>query len=145
VISGTKLEEWYQAGEYQPLSLDKAVAWVKELLPMFETAGVEVTRVGLHSSTGLLSGKDLVAGPFHLSLRELAMTEVWWDRLEEITKDQTGEKCEIWVHPSQYNFAIGYYGKNRKKLLKQFRDVIFGKKLGLGINELQVEMSSHAP
>jgi hypothetical protein len=109
---------------------------------LFEEAGVEVTRVGLHSSVGLNSGKELVAGPFHPSIRELAMTEVWWDRLKEITKDKRGERCEIRVHPSQYNFAIGYYGKNRKRLLHFYRDVIFLKNPHLKINQLNFEITS---
>jgi histone acetyltransferase (RNA polymerase elongator complex component) len=85
VIRGTKMAEWYEEEKYQPLTMDATIAWLKELLPLFEEAGVEVTRVGLHSSEGLLSGKELVAGPFHPSIRELAMTEVWWDRLNILT------------------------------------------------------------
>ena len=142
VIRDTKLGEWYEEGKYQPLTLDETVRWLKEVIPLFEASGVEITRIGLHSSVGLLSGKELLAGPFHTSIRELAMTEVWWDRLEGMTRNKKGERCEIRVHPSQYNFAIGYYGKNRKRLLKDFREVVFVKKDSLKINELQIRMSS---
>ena len=31
------------------------------------------------------TGKELIAGPYHPSIRELAMTEVWWDRLNILT------------------------------------------------------------
>jgi len=142
VIKDTKLEEWYLEGKYLPLTLDEAIFWLKAIIPEFEAGGVEVTRVGLHSSVGLNSGKELVAGPFHPSIRELAMTEVWWDRLEEITKDKRGARCEIRVHPSQYNFAIGYYGKNRKRLLRQFHDVSFFKDETLRQNGFRIEMTS---
>ncbi len=54
VIKGTKMAEWYEQGKYKPLSMEEAVFWVKTILPLFEDAGVEVTRVGLHSSEGLL-------------------------------------------------------------------------------------------
>jgi histone acetyltransferase (RNA polymerase elongator complex component) len=139
VIKGTKLEEWYEQGKYRPLSLDEAVFWLKTIIPLFEEAGVEVTRVGLHSSVGLHTGKELVAGPFHPSIRELAMTEVWWDRLVEISKDKRGEIFEITVNPSQYNFAIGYYGKNRKRLLKYYRDVIFKRDSAFKENEFHAD------
>ena len=142
VIRDTKLEEWYHEGKYRPLTLKETVHWLKTIIPLFEEAGVEVTRVGLHSSVGLNSGKELVAGPFHPSIRELAMTEVWWDRLKEITKDKRGERCEIRVHPSQYNFAVGYYGRNRKRLLHFYRDVIFLKNPHLKINQLNFEITS---
>lgn len=139
VIKGTKMAEWYDEGKYKPLSMEDTILWLKTLLPLFEDAGVEVTRVGLHSSEGLLSGKELVAGPFHTSTRELAMTEVWWDRLKTLLNEEKGVKISISVHPSQYNFAIGYYGKNRKRLLQHFRDVIFRKDSVLKSNEFHIE------
>lgn len=143
VIKDTKLEEWYREGKYLPLTLDEAIFWLKAIIPVFEAGGVEVTRVGLHSSVGLNSGKELVAGPFHPSIRELAMTEVWWDRLKGIGLRAEGVEVVIAVHPSQYNFAIGYYGKNRKRLLKMFGEVMFAKKLDLKTNEFHIEMTSH--
>lgn len=138
VIKGTKMAEWYDQGKYAPLSMEEAVLWVKTILPLFEEAGVEVTRVGLHSSAGLLSGKDLVAGPFHTSFRELAMSEVWWDRLNFLMEEKKSG-VQISIHPSQYNFAIGYYGKNRKRLLQHFRDVIFIKNPSLKENQFYVD------
>lgn len=139
VIKGTKMEQWYNEGQYQPLSLDETIYWLKTIMPLFENAGVEITRVGLHASVGLLSGKELVAGPFHTSIRELAMTEVWWDRLNELLDQNYQGKVEIKVHPSQYNFAIGYYGKNRKKLLKHFKTVSFIKDNDLQYNHFYVD------
>jgi histone acetyltransferase (RNA polymerase elongator complex component) len=138
VIKGTTLAEWYEKGKYKPLSLDEAVQWVKQLLPLFEEAGVEVTRVGLHGATRLLRGEELLAGPCHESFRELAMTEVWWYRLKGIGQRAEGEGILISVHPSQYNYAVGYYGRNRKRLLKHFREVRFGKDLKLKTNEFRV-------
>lgn len=139
VIKGTRMEDWYNRRIYRPLSMEEAIFWVKKILPLFEETGVEVTRVGLHSSTGLLSGKDLVAGPFHTSFRELAMSEVWWDRLNYLLKEESKAKITISVHPSQYNYAIGYYSKNRKRLLPNFGDVIFQKKSCLKSNEFQTD------
>jgi histone acetyltransferase (RNA polymerase elongator complex component) len=143
VIRQTQLEDWYHEGRYRPLTLEETVRWLKNIIPLFEGAGVEITRIGLHSSVGLHSGRELVAGPYHPSIRELAMTEVWWDRLEGHTRGREGERCEIWVHPSQYNFAVGYYGKNRKRLRRDFGKVVFHKNLQLKINELRMEMTSH--
>jgi histone acetyltransferase (RNA polymerase elongator complex component) len=139
VIKGTKMAEWFEQGKYKPLSLEETIIWLKTLLPLFEDAGVEVTRVGLHSSEGLLSGKELLAGPFHTSIRELAMTEIWWDRLKYLLDKESKDKISIAVHPSQYNFAIGYYGKNRKRLLGHFREITHRKDPLLGRTEFNVE------
>jgi histone acetyltransferase (RNA polymerase elongator complex component) len=139
VIKGTKMAEWHEQGKYQPLSMDETLTWLKELLPLFEAAGIEVTRVGLHSSVGLLSGKELMAGPFHTSIRELAMTEVWWDRLGILTAIEDVNELSITVHPSQYNFAVGYYGKNRKRLQQHIKEVIFLKDHELKTSEYYVD------
>jgi histone acetyltransferase (RNA polymerase elongator complex component) len=139
VIRGTVLENWYNAGKYTPLSIEETLNWLKELIPLFEDAGVEVTRVGLHASVGLESGKELVAGPYHPSIRELAMTEVWWDRLEMLTAFEGIDELSITVHPSQYNFAIGYYGKNRKRLMQVIKEVKFLKDKRLKTSEFKVD------
>jgi histone acetyltransferase (RNA polymerase elongator complex component) len=139
VIKDTTIEKWYNQGKYKPLTLEKTLDWLKELLPLFEDSGVEVTRVGLHSSVGLQTGKELIAGPYHPSIRELAMTEVWWDRLKGIGHRAEGKVVAISVHPSQYNFAVGYYGKNRKRLLEFIKNVRFLKDKELKKNEFKVD------
>lgn len=124
VVEGTKMHEWYLEGHYMPLTLEEAVDRLKEIIPLFEEAGVEVTRVGLLSSRGFLE-QDFVAGPYHPSIRELAMTEVWWDRLKGLADLPKSHLLMVSVHPAQYNFAIGYHGKNRKKLMQVFSTVVF--------------------
>lgn len=124
VIKETQLENLYKAGKYVPLSLEEAVSWSKELLILFEQAKVKVLRLGLHPSEGLLSGTDLVAGPFHPSFRELVLTEIWADKLRSL-KEIPGDQIEILVPPSQFNYAIGYNAKNKKMLEQNFKKVKF--------------------
>jgi histone acetyltransferase (RNA polymerase elongator complex component) len=124
VIKGTKLEELYRTGEFKPLPLDEAVTWSKELLKIFEESNVTVIRIGLHPSEGLLSGEELVAGPFHPSFRELVLTELWHDLLEPL-HSKPSDCIEIVVAPDQLNYAIGHKGKNKTLLLKYFKSVKF--------------------
>ncbi len=138
IVRGTVLEEWYEKGKYQPLSLDETIDRLKRIIPMFEEAMVEVTRVGLLSSRGFLE-QDFVAGPYHPSIRELAMTEVWWDRLKALLSEKGAQKLKITVHPSQYNFAVGYYGKNRKRLLELFGEVSFSRDEKIKEQEFHVD------
>ncbi len=116
VIKGTKLEKIYKSDKYKPLLLDKAVLWSKELLKIFESGGVDVIKMGLHPSEGLLSGEELVAGPFHQSFRELVLTEIWWDLLEPLLKREESN-FNIYVSKDQINYAIGYNAKNKKRLI----------------------------
>lgn len=124
VIKETQLEKLYKEGKYIPLNLDEAVSWSKELLIIFELANVKILRLGLHPSEGLLSGTDLIAGPFHPSFRELVLTEIWADKLRSLT-EKSGEKIEITVPPYQFNYAIGYNAKNRAMLERKFKKVKF--------------------
>ena len=127
VIKDTVLHRWYEEGKYRPLSLAEAVQWAKELLLKFEQAGVRVIRLGLHPSEGLLSGEELVAGPFHPSFRELVLTEIWHDLLSPLTENPPGFSAGavIEVPARQLNYAIGYAGKNKKMLRSVFPEVRF--------------------
>lgn len=124
VIRGTPLEDICRKGKYLPLSLEQAVKWSAGLLKIFEAGGVKVIRVGLHPSEGLISGKDLIAGPFHPSFRELVNTEIWSELLEGLPGDHT-KALNIEAPPSELRYAIGYGAANRNMLAGRFRSVTY--------------------
>jgi histone acetyltransferase (RNA polymerase elongator complex component) len=125
VIRHTPLAELFRQGKYMPLSLEKAVSLSKEVYRLFEEAGVNVIRMGLHPSEGLISGEDLIAGPFHPSFRELVMTELWREELEKIESGNDAKTLTVFVSPGHLNFAIGYKAANRLMLLKKYDKVNF--------------------
>ncbi len=160
VIRDTVLERMFKEGRFKPLTLDEAVSWSKELLLIFEKADVKVIKLGLHPSEGLLSGEELIAGPFHQSFRELVLTEIWSDILKPLkdssakaqnsksktqikskgqrTKLETQsskykngdemdyfEEIEIHVPVDQFNYAVGYGGRNKKMLMEKYDKVKF--------------------
>ncbi|MCD4736490.1 MAG: radical SAM protein [Bacteroidales bacterium] len=126
VIKGTKLHEMYKKGLYVPMSLEQAVDWSKHLLLMFEKANVRVIKMGLHPSEGLVSGEDLVAGPFSPSFRELVLSDIWKDKLNPLLS-QAGDYCgiEILVPVGQLNSAVGYNRSNKKMFQAVFKNVLF--------------------
>ena len=89
VIKDTSLETLYLQHKYEPLAIEMAVSWCKEIYLVFEKGGVNILRVGLHPSEGLMNGTSLVAGPFHISFRELVMTEIWKEQFSRIEKKRT--------------------------------------------------------
>lgn len=125
IIRDTYLEIVYREGKYKPLSLDIAISWSKVILPLFEEAGIKVLKAGLHPVRDLLNGKDLVAGPFHPSFRELVYTELWSDLLTPLVQHEKKEKCHIFIAPGQVNYAAGFGSKNRKMLEQHFKIVKF--------------------
>ncbi len=125
VIKDTALHRWFTKKKYNPLTLEQAINWTKQILPLFEEAGISVIRVGLHPSDGLLSGDELIAGPFHPAFKELVMTSIWNDLLASILPDGLNNNIEIHVPAKEINYAIGHKSVNRNMLLKRFNSVKF--------------------
>jgi histone acetyltransferase (RNA polymerase elongator complex component) len=123
VIHETDLEQDYRTGKYSPLTLEEAVSWSAQLMEIFEKAGINVIRTGLHPSEEL-NNKGFVAGPYHPSFKELVMTETWRLNFEKQQWPECNE-IQIEVPVSERNFAIGYSAKNKKHLLNRYKKVKF--------------------
>lgn len=125
VIDGTALSKQYKEGTYQALSLENAIDWTKEIIMLFEDANITVLRTGLHPSEEFEDDKSLLAGPYHPSFKEMVMTEVWGDKFSDLKTNN--KNLNIFVNPTQVNFAIGYKAKNKIELLKKHNSVkVFG-------------------
>lgn len=126
VIKDTFLEQLFLKGDYKPLSIDESINILKRIIPLFESADINIIRIGLHPSEDLLNGNGFLAGPFHPSLRELAETEIWNDLLfSKITIYHNKKNVEIFVSANHFNFAIGYKSKNKNNLKIFFENVKF--------------------
>lgn len=121
VVPHTRLATDYAEGRYQPLSLEEAVDWCKDLYLFFQEKNITVLRMGLHPSEGLLSGSGYLAGPFHVSFKELVMSAIWHDRILEQLQGNPQAEAIIKVPAGEINYAVGYCGCNRK----QFPNVTF--------------------
>lgn len=118
VVEGTALAEDYRAGSYKPLSLEDAVEWCKDLYRYFLAHEVTVLRMGLHPTQDLRDGEHLLAGPFHVSFKELVLTALWRDRIHERILQEGREDVTISVPVSEINYAVGYQSSNRKAFPK---------------------------
>lgn len=118
VVDGTALADDYRRGEYVPLSLEDAVDWCKDLYRYFQASGVTVLRMGLHPTKDLRDGERLLAGPFHVSFKELVLTALWHDRIAEQIACEGREDVTVMVPPVEMNYAIGYGSANRKAFPK---------------------------
>lgn len=125
VIRDTALHVLYNQKKYKPLSLEQSVDWTKRIIPLFEDAGVNLIRIGLHPSDGLVSGDELVGGPFHSSFKELVISSIWADLLKPLLNGKTDKNIEIHVPTKEINYAIGHKSANRKMLLERFHSVKF--------------------
>lgn len=82
VIKNTELEKLWLSGTYKPQSLDEAVNLSAALIDIFNKAGLNIIRVGLHPSDDLL--RDMLAGPFHPSFRQLAEKKVTFTKKNDL-------------------------------------------------------------
>lgn len=118
VVPHTRLATDYAEGRYQPLSLEEAVDWCKDLYLFFQEKNITVLRMGLHPSEGLLSGSGYIAGPFHVSFKELVMSAIWHDRILKQLQGNPQAEANITVPAGEINYAVGYGGCNRQKFPK---------------------------
>lgn len=115
VIDKTPLADMYRQGLYQPLTLEQAVLWSKQVYKIFVQNDVQVLRVGLHPSRDLINKKGFIAGPFHVSFFELVLSSLFYDKLSVIEPNTN----TIIVNPKDINYVIGYNSKNLKALEKK--------------------------
>lgn len=83
VIRNTYLEKMYNDGLYKPLELDEAVDILSELLPIYYENNINVIRVGLQPTDTINEGMDVLAGPFHPALRQLAESKLALKNIEK--------------------------------------------------------------
>lgn len=125
VIKDTDLEEQFLQNNYQPLTIDEAVAWCKPIYQIFKSHNINILRVGLHPSEGFINKEVLVSGPFHVSFKELVLTAIWKDKLMNLAQNTHSENFTIEVPKAEINYAIGYNSSNKNYLEKQYKKVIF--------------------
>ncbi|MEK7828928.1 MAG: radical SAM protein, partial [Deltaproteobacteria bacterium] len=69
VIRDTPLEKMYLSGSYNPWSLTEMTDICKKLVSLFNDKKIPIIRLGLQP-TEILE-KNILAGPYHQSFREL--------------------------------------------------------------------------
>ena len=126
VIKDTKLEKLYKEGLYKPLSLDEAIEISSRLYMIYSYKKIPVIRIGLQPTENINEKKDVVAGPFHPSIRQLVETNIHKIYLEELIKKYR-LKDKIKIHTSNREISII---SGNKKANKNY----FYKKYGLIIN-----------
>lgn len=125
VIKDTDLEQLYHAGNYTPLSIEEAVEWCTPIYKIFTDNNITILRMGLHPSEGFINKEVLVAGPFHVSFKELVLTAQWKEKLLQLSQNNNSDTFEVEVPKADINYAIGYNASNKIFLEQRFKKVIF--------------------
>ncbi|MBQ2815501.1 MAG: radical SAM protein [Clostridia bacterium] len=73
VLNDTFLADKFNNGEYAPQTVNEAVKLCTRLIPIFENAGIDIIRLGLHT----IDANEYVAGPWHPAFSELCENEIY--------------------------------------------------------------------
>ena len=122
VFYDTELASMTERGEYVPLSNEAAVMRTKAVLDVFDRAGVPCIRVGLQASENLSDEDCVMAGANHSAIGELAMGELYYERIcDEIEKHgYAGGELTVLVPVGSVSKAVGQKKKNKDRILQKY-------------------------
>ncbi|MBO4940853.1 MAG: radical SAM protein [Clostridia bacterium] len=115
-LKDTKLEQLFKSGGYQPYSIELAAELSKNAVLEFKKAGIDVIRVGLHSSDELEEDGGVVAGPYHQAFGEIVESLIFRERIEEeiAGKKLSNSDFEFICKKNEVSKALGHKKMNTK-------------------------------
>ena len=122
VVKNTNLEEDYEIGIYEPLSIVQAVEVCKEIVRIFADKNIDIIRIGLQNTDEIsepgTKNSEVVAGPYHPAFRQLVESAMWYDAIVSKIKKLNAKvkEVEVSVNPIDSNNVIGHKKENVKKL-----------------------------
>ena len=107
VVRDTELNVMYRNGEFIPLTLDKTISLLKEMVAIFDESSIPIIRMGLKPSVEL--EREIVAGPYHSSLKSRVLESIMFDRLMEAigALNYIPDTLTIKVNPGRISYAVG--------------------------------------
>lgn len=146
VIKDTYLEKMYYNNSYKPLTIDEAVDISTDLLMLFEYNNINVIRVGLQPTDNITLGKDVIAGPFHPSFRQLVESNIYKiilsEYFDDMSKDIINKTLIIKTNRNNISNLAGQKRTNIKYLTDRykFRNIkIYEKDLPREIIEVEID------
>lgn len=139
VLRGTRLEQLYKNGLYEPETLDSAINEAANLLEFFTDRGIAVIRLGLHDSPDLI--ESIVSGPHHPAFRELCESRLILRKILLQIKENLipKGKITIFVGRSSVSKAAGHKRENLIKLQALGFDAKIAEDCGLGVYETAIQ------
>ena len=130
VVKNSALEALFYQGEYQPLSLNKAIALTAKGYLRFLQANVPVVRMGLQPSESLTD--TIIAGPHHPAFGELVKSRIWFTRLrKKLVTLRPDEKMTITVSHRDLSMVKGM----KKNNIKRMTELGFGGRFSIAIDK----------
>ncbi len=128
-LKDTKIHKYFEEGRYTPYSIMQAAELAKWAVAKFREQGIEVIRIGLHSSEDLEGDANIVAGPYHPAFGELVESLIYRDRIE---KQYNGKDdvIEFVCLKGEISKAVGH---------KKMNKIYFKEKYGAELKIIEVQ------
>lgn len=121
IVRDTALFDLWQYGHYREHTVEDAVDWCAEIVPLFEAAGIPVIRLGLNP-TDELSGGAAAGGAYHPALGELVKSRIMLKRAQELLGGiEENSAVEIVVGRGKQSQMLGQKRCNYESLMHDFR------------------------
>ena len=140
IVRGTELETLWRSGQYREHTVEDAVCVCARILPLFETAGIPVIRLGLNP-TEELSGGAALAGAYHPALGELVRSRILRNQAEQMLAEQNceGKSVIIRVPEKKLSQMLGQKRCNITWLQERFKLVSLHIIPDRDLAEIQIE------
>lgn len=120
IVRDTALFDLWQAGRYTEHTVEDAVRVCAKLVPLFDTAGIPIIRLGLNPTEELSSGAA-AGGAYHPALGELVKSRIMLLRARRLLAGSApGRSVTIGVHKSRVSQMVGQHRQNVEALRGEF-------------------------
>ena len=121
VIKGTALEKLYQSGKYTPMSVEDAAELLGELKEIFDSAGIKIIRMGLQTTEEISRDGEVVAGPFHEAIGELAKSNIFLKKLYKLLENYNGSEAVVGCNKGEVSQVIGHKRCNAQAIYNKYK------------------------
>lgn len=141
IIKDTTFERLYRQNRYHPLGLEESIGLVSHIYAMYMKNSIKVIRVGLQPTDNMTVGKDIIAGPFHPSYRQMVMTNIYVESLIHYLRDKEAKQTTIICSEKNYNYIVGLNKKGLARLHKSLiiDDLSYIKDNNSELIEIQIQ------
>ena len=121
IVRDTALYDMWCAGTYREHTVEDAVRVCAKIVPLFETAGIPIIRLGLNP-TEELSGGAAAGGAYHPALGELVKSRILLERARLLLQGiKPGSRVTIAVGRGKTSQMTGQHRENLRKLTEEFQ------------------------
>lgn len=124
VFKNTELCEMFMNKKYKALNLEDAIEYTSDLLQLFYSHNINVIRVGIQPTDELLTGSDIVGGPFHPAFKYLVESRMFRNALEE-NLNKVNDEVTIIVNRKDRANLVGHKSENVKYFTSAFPSTEF--------------------